>query len=64
MRSQQVREMAWTGRFYRVFVSNILIPTHCFFVYQLEIPDTLRERNESVPDTRYTYRGCGIKTSD
>jgi len=27
-----------------------------FYVYQLEIPDTLREKNESVPDTRYTIQ--------
>jgi len=26
------------------------------FVYQLQIPDTLRERNESFPDIRYIHR--------
>lgn len=34
------------------FVSDISIPTHCYFVYQLQLSNTFRERNELVPDTR------------
>ena len=32
--------------------------------YQLQLPDILKERNRSVPDTSNTYRKCGIKTPD
>lgn len=45
------------------FVLNILISIHWFIVYQLQITDILSERNQSVPDTRYTYRGCGKKNA-
>jgi len=47
-----------------LFVSNISILIHLFVVCQLQIPDAFRVRNEPVPDTQYTYRGCSIKMPD